>query len=111
MRKSFFVLAAYMFFCRFIPVIPYYALFLQQVKRFETSQILVLFSLYGIGVMLAQAALLLVTAQIGKAGVAANFAFLNTFMAALFIVICYVLIRARNTEERPCRIRAHRCNL
>ena len=52
MRKSFFVLAAYMFFCRFIPVIPYYALFLQQVKRFETSQVLVFFSLYGIGVML-----------------------------------------------------------
>ena len=52
MRKSLFIVTAYMFFCKFIPVIPYYALFLQQAKRFETSQVLVFFSLYGIGVML-----------------------------------------------------------
>ena len=47
---------------------------------------------------IVQATLLLVTAHIGKASVAAKFTFLNAFMGIAFIVICYILLRTRNTK-------------
>lgn len=50
-KQSSILLYVYVFFSRFISVIPYYALFLQNIKHFNSSQILIFFSLYGIGNM------------------------------------------------------------
>lgn len=52
MNKSLFIPHIYCFLSKFIPVIPYYALFLEKSKQFNTPQVLVFFSLYGIGLML-----------------------------------------------------------